>query len=762
MSAYLREERSRIAVLMACLVFGGCTANANPETGAEASDLVFATTLNTSPNVRKLVATTPTRPVSTLSDPLDPITSVSDWTSPATLSVSRCKAPANPPGGGFPGGGFPGGGPGGYPGGPGLGFCGRKPIFIRKTIGWDSAAVERHKVVPSARVRFGPFTLKHTAIGDADGIRDTYRISVWARSPAVYGRNTSGATEFQGAQANLVEIGAVSRTLSGNTEEQVYVTANLPGVFTAFQIRASIGGGISGKQSNFPANHLCSSLPSSSSNPEALDAGCLQAAVNPLAVVSMKWTPLAILYEPPGNCSWSNLTQQHTAGTAIGVVAEQSRSSRVISDRGFYWDNEHRDVTNNTSQQNERRTEVRITTSQGLGTRFGLPEANPGNPQCNVPGADVPARSDGGPGRGDVFILLKNASMIYWDTANMTGSTFSPVRPPGLSESLVSVTAEQIRTGVGLPPGVSFTDEERDALLGLSPYSVASNGTVTQSLSSSRFLPLEQVFELGQGLPLEHSQSRQVMVGGNETLTQASKRISSSTNSDIVVDLSMKALSFGGSIAARAGAAKLLGALGGGFAELADKTGGIAIPELFKDQSVQTVETTFGRTSFLEQTSDSAVTQQFFIQDTQQGISVALYYDALFGTYVFAPHTPGAGWASSASVRNLPVVAWTMSPSSVQDAPQEMPARVRDQLAAHGAVSFASAASSTYRVQHDATVGAASSSAVALDTQTHVMPARAYVTTLAARTTPQRVQNLYLARNAQGRVVAQLWITRVL
>src|SRR4029453_7147900 len=136
-------------------------------------------------------------------------------------------------------------------------------------------------------------------------------------------------------------------------------------------------------------------------------------------------------------------------------------------------------------------------------------------------------------------------------------------------------------------------------------------------------------------------------------LTHVTKDKVSSTSSDLAIDLTMKVLAFGGSAAATAAAPKILTALGGGFAEMADKVGKIGVPELFKDQTQTTTVTSLGQTRFLEQVSDSAVTQQFYLQDTTLGLSLALYYDKLFGTYIFATHAPGAGWANDTAVRNL-------------------------------------------------------------------------------------------------------------
>jgi hypothetical protein len=517
--------------------------------------------------------------------------------------------------------------------------CGNnKSNSTSRTVGWVS--VESRKVVPNAKVRFGPFHLKKSVIvfGPGSGPSAKFTVSVWARSPAVYG---AGGT-FLGAQRDLVKIAEETRVITEqNKEEDLYITAKLPSVFTALQLQATVddNDSLSPGFGKYPA--ACGNLPASTRNPEALDAPCLQAAINPMAVVSPQWVPLSILYEPPGNCSWANLTQEHTAGASISVVQTNSTSSNTVSDAGFFWDDEHTDYTSEKVSATSRRTQVTVRRSGSVGTRLGLPLSNPGNPNCNVPSADVPARLDGGPGRGDLFVLLKNPSLLYWDTANMTNTAFSPWSVPDAAESMVLVTAHQIATGEGLPPGVSFTDEERVALLALDPF-VASPGGVPPA---SRFIPLDINIELGRGLPFEHTQSQAYVTEGGQTLTERTQSKSSTTSSDPVVDLTMKGLAYGSSAAASAGAAKALAALNGGFADMAGKMGSFSLPELYKDKSTTTVVTSYGKSTLLQQTNGQAVTQQFFIQDTGQGMKVSLYYDSLFGTYAFGPEpsSPATG-----------------------------------------------------------------------------------------------------------------------
>jgi len=84
------------------------------------------------------------------------------------------------------------------------------------------------------------------------------------------------------------------------------------------------------------------------------------------------------------------------------------------------------------------------------------------------------------------------------------------------------------------------------------------------------------------------------------------------------------------------------------------------MPALFTDKSTTTTTTTYSNTRFIERTADSAVIQQFFIQDTNQGMNVSIFYDRLFGTYVFVPHAEGTGFIRDTRLQNLPTVIWKL------------------------------------------------------------------------------------------------------
>jgi hypothetical protein len=225
----------------------------------------------------------------------------------------------------------------------------------------------------------------------------------------------------------------------------------------------------------------------------------------------------------------------------------------------------------------------------------------------------------------------------------MSSFLYTQADTPGADESVVKVTAHQIATGTDLPPGVSFTPAERDALLALDPFYTGA------SLATPRFVPLDTVIELGAGLAHEHSQTVQTITEGGHTLTaEAKSQMSSTSAGDPMTDLTLTALAYGGSAAASGMAAATMAYFGSHYSDLDSKSDfkklgeamSITLPDLYTNTTTTNVTTSYGRTTLLEETADNTVTQRFFLQDTNEGMSVEVYYDTFFGTYAFLPVAP--------------------------------------------------------------------------------------------------------------------------
>ena len=566
-------------------------------------------------------------PVDTAAEALSSATTT-DLRVDATLTLSRCSDPES-------------------------GSCGTggfRPRSQTATVRF-AAGNDLRKVVPGARVRIGPFHIRQSDrdYGGSLFAPARYVIRVMARSPAVYEPVTGGGARFVGADASLREIARHEVTLARTGQQDVYVSATLPSVFTALRVDAEIVGAAQG---SYPSG--CGSLSASSASAPstlaALDDACIQAVVAPTGVLQPAYLPVSILYEPPGNCSWSNLTQQSTAGSLHAVTQEADTQTTVIRDVGPFWDRNHTERWNRTVSATQRSLETRVAQGQSVGTRLGLPLSSPGDSRCNNVGVSIPPRPDGGPGRGDVFVLLKDPQLLAWSTGGASNVTMRP----GGGSNLVMVTAHQMATGVGLPPGVTFTDADRRALLSLDPFVNATDpylrdalGRVTgvrvvasPTLAAPRYAYLQHVRSLGAGLSIEHTLSQQMQLTSGQTLSAATRERADSTSGDAATSLVLTGVE-----KAATGLATAVGSLVPvpGFGALAGTVVDSIFP-LYVDTTSRSVVTTLTATSLHQSLDASAVSQQFHLQDTTEGISVEMYYDRLFGTYVFRRMGAGTGF----------------------------------------------------------------------------------------------------------------------
>ena len=555
------------------------------------------------------------------------VTTATDLRVEATLTLSRCSDPES-------------------------GSCGTGGFRPRSTTASVrfAAGNELRKVLPGGRVRVGPFHIRQTDrdLGGPLFGPARYVIRLLGRSPAVYEPVTGGGARFVGADTTLREIARQEVSVSRTSQQDVYLTASLPGVFTALQVDAEIVGNA---RAAFPSG--CGSLSAASASApatlSALDDQCIQAVVAPTGILQPRYLPVSILYEPPGNCSWSNLTQQSIAGSVHGVTQESDTQTTTLRDVGPFWDVQHTEQWNRNVSATTRALETRVAQGESFGTRLGVPISAPGDSRCNNPGVVIPPRPDGGPGRGDVFVLLKDPQLLAWTT----GSASNVAMRPGTGSNLVRVTAHQIATGVGLPPGVSFTEGDRRALLSLDPFIHATDpyvrdvaGRVTDvrvapspALGSSRYVFLQHVRALGAGLSIEHTLSQQMQLTSGQTLSAATRQQVSAASGDGAASILLSGVE-----KAATGLATAVGSLVPvpGFGALAGAVVDGVFP-LYTNTTTRSVVTTLTATSLHERLDASSVAQQFHLQDTVEGISVEMYYDRLFGTYVFRRMGAGTG-----------------------------------------------------------------------------------------------------------------------
>lgn len=587
-----------------------------------------------------------------------PIVTPPRWEIPIHMEVDRCT-PLNVQG--RP----PSGGPG--PSGSPLSFfCGDKPAFHRETIRIDSQGIAGAIISPSAEIEIGPIELKRTGRGGIANGTDTFRISVLARSPAVYTDTASGDAQFVGANRGLREVGFLETSVSGSATRTVYVKAKLPSVFNALKIVASVGE----EDAEFPAQ--CNSLPNFSSTGVArddLDSDCLHAVLAPSSVTNVDFLPIGIIYEPPGNCSWSRLTNETTSGVAVVTSSGTTTNTETLVDSGFFWEPSK---SYNSVHRNSKNSavELSVTESGAEGTELAGSSNNPGDPTCNVFGG-VPAQRAHGPGFGETFVILPYAQFLTWHTAGLAASTLAPVDIPRLSSAPeghnlepLLVKAKELRGEGEITQGLDIPREARDAILALSPFQPDEGGSVKIDMDPERFIYLATK-PLPANTGYEHTNERREDAFV-ETIQEYENKLSNSTNvdRDIALDLAMAGLTLAASkglAAAASGSVK-------GFANYAEgewqipsdsdpalsdeeKSFGIFrkaakdiklnIPTLYRDTTTTSTTVFFTRSQAIMEKAGRALIQAFYIKDTARPMNVCIYYDRMFNSYAFVPAVVG-------------------------------------------------------------------------------------------------------------------------
>lgn len=534
-----------------------------------------------------------------------------------------------------------------------LGTCGARGSFVRSsrsaTVTFGSSNPLR-KVLPGARVHVGPFRLTRSVRNLTSGTVDastTYRIRILARSPAAYASSPTGAA-FLGATANLTVIGSRDVVISAlSAQQDVYVDATLPSVFTSLQVVGEVGPSATTTYARTPWPSNCASLPGSlpsgtdvTATSTNLDAACFQAVVAPTGLLQPRYLPVSIIYEPPGDCSWSNLTQQNIAGSLHAVTQQADTLTTTTRDVGFFWNRSSTRSESESMNASERAVQFRILDTASAGTRLGLPLESPGDPRCNMPGTAIPTRVDAGPGRGDVFFFVQNPQLLTWSTGGGSNTTVLP----SSALSILQASAYQIATGIGLPSNIQFTDAEKRSLLALDPYVNAADPFVRDSagrvidvrvvtnptLDARRFANMNLTISLGAGLSADQSTTSEFRLSSGQTLSDATRSfVNSSPDNPTTQFLSDGVQS---AVVDLAGAAANLVPVPG-FGAIAGQILDSLLPLYTNRTTVSTVSTLRGiRRS--EVSNTTGVSQRFHLQNTTQGMTVGIYFDRVFGTHL--------------------------------------------------------------------------------------------------------------------------------
>jgi hypothetical protein len=528
----------------------------------------------------------------------------------------------------------------------------------------------------------------------------------------------------------------------------MFVTATLPGVITALQFRASVNSTL--KTSSFPGN--CSDLPPAGGS-ASLDDACMQAAVNPLEIINPHIVPLAIIYEPPGNCSYAKLTQTDVVGSTMTANETQSTTTNTLVDPDIvasaYGANQQ-NVTWQQSAPDTRVAKLTLSQSQTFGTvrSAGLPD------NCKQPGASVPPRPNSGPGKGDVFLLLINQPLIYWDQGGLSNFLFGGLQ----GSQLLAVPAWELMTPAGLQQvetenHVTLTTDEANAILALDPlvrlpqHFVTAIGPFNYPPLPKRFVALDQPsISLPSGLSAEFSVTRDEIVSADNDACF----LSSNTTTTDSLGLTEKAEFFAGKTILSFVVGDAVG--GGKLADkISDSLKGLSASDLLGNTKTTA---TIGLSSCkgLQNLQENGDTQDAFIKDTNDGINVVPYYDAFFGTTAYVPLPFGMGGLTNAGLvdMKLPNFVWTFPAPIGTEAQIEIPPELKSKLAAIGFAGLKQVSAST----HSAPRGTAKGLLPGLQ----INPKSGLVSGRVAAGLRQKAQALFLVIDREEKPVAQLWI----
>lgn len=171
--------------------------------------------------------------------------------------------------------------------------------------------------------------------------------------------------------------------------------------------------------------------------------------------------------------------------------------------------------------------------------------------------------------------------------------------------------------------------------------------------------------------------------------------------------------------------------------------------QLFSYTSQTTTTTTYTRSQEIDTTSENDITQDFFVKDTNQGQNVALFYDALFGTFAFLPWPTDMGVAHACPLRHLPVIAWSVRVNRNAPVRETMPRELHERIRSLGGSLLIAAPANSYTVSRTVAKG---------------MPGGFAKVGFGVRGTflgNQNHQALYYAVNSRRHKVAQVWINFV-
>lgn len=567
----------------------------------------------------------------------------------------------------------------------------QRPVFDSGV--YLNPSMHLQTVFAGRSVRIGPFTMKFDGLVDPPGSitqSAEFRVRVFARSPQSLSPSVDSPV-----------IGQITRTLSFGQSATEYVDVDLPGGLNALAVELDVD---STTTSVYP-NITC--LP-----PYNDDSYCFQAGINPSAVISGIVT-VAILYEPPGNCSFSSFSATGIQGTGISLDTMDSSATDTLHDvtiAGGLITDQHSDTNFSHTQTDSKESVVQLKTGVTYFTQLGPVgdvRCSQVDQQANVPDR----RTTAGPGRGDVFVLLVNAPFVYWNTNNLSNARYllpdEPL-PPGLDVVQTNPTAENLRTHENLATALALRPQsDLDAIRSLDPLAanplIDPNAPVTTSafneLPSNRYLRVTAPFSLGtNAAPIMVEQDHEDSRFSVATIGQEYADTAKSSSQNYALAVLNKATQFGTAYLAGQAAAQAANYVflnGNATPKQLDSIEGAfkgSIPTLFQDSTTVTTKTTLSDAQLQKQFSTTGNVQSFFIKDTLRPLDFQVYYDTLFGTFAFQ-EKPSAMGQLTQDVRSvvesqgavIPQFAWVKTVPQGSAIDVALPASILSQIAALGA-----------------------------------------------------------------------------
>jgi hypothetical protein len=523
----------------------------------------------------------------------------------------------------------------------------------------------------SANVVFGPYSLSLKNAGVSPlyfgSVSHTFTVTVYGSTPG----QVAGSSPL-----TMVQLGSVSKKLTAALGQTVTgsisVPVVMPGVFTDIMVVAKFSPGPGGRPDayQFPSSFTYPSANCGKVTPGLLSStdACMQGAINPTGVLVPDVMPLSIVYEPPGNCSWSNLTFSSEVGSTMAMTQANSTATNNLwsysAAGGLY--SGASNTTQTVNNANSATATFNSTTTQAFGTSFGLPTQDPGNPFCNAGMQVGDTSATNGPGVGDEMVFVVQPTFLYWDTAGLTTYRLSTQQAPGTQETLGTAFVRQIDPArPSLRPSfmANMTTAQLQAIRGLDAFAPVHTGAApvpqtTQpmacssgaSLSPSRFIYLGRRCTAA-GSSLEVTQGTAFDSTTTSELTSGYQTIKSTNNDPAAKNASVVVGAIAGVAGATVGSFDTYGKASMAFDQF-----------VLHNTSTTTVTQNISTNASLMNAQASTFAETFLERDQNQEVDMDLYYDTFFGTIAFNPvtscHAPQTGNSCYATAFGNPIQAW--------------------------------------------------------------------------------------------------------